>query len=163
MAMCQLQNCQKRQKTGPSNTTDNTVVIAEGQISTQFNKSQHDGINITPTKTVIDILKVIVPNIIAPKNKLNHAVCLREVFNSILSSRGQARVRDIVVGASRPIGMPTECHRFFSSVCTLIVKKNRRIQAASQLSIHVSQQLPVDWKGTRGESAPACAWPIAEY
>jgi hypothetical protein len=44
--------------------SDNTVVIAEGQISTHFNKSQHDGINITPTKTVIDILKVLVPGAI---------------------------------------------------------------------------------------------------
>ncbi|KAF8815732.1 hypothetical protein BYT27DRAFT_7003721, partial [Phlegmacium glaucopus] len=39
-------------------------VIAEGQISTHFNKSQHDGINITPTKTVIDVLKVLVPGAI---------------------------------------------------------------------------------------------------
>jgi len=44
--------------------SDNTTVIAEGQISTQFNKSQHDGINITSTRTVIDILKVLVPGAI---------------------------------------------------------------------------------------------------
>ena len=44
--------------------SDNTVVIAEGQISTHFNESQHDGMNITPTKTVINILKVLVPGAI---------------------------------------------------------------------------------------------------
>ena len=33
--------------------SDNTLVIAEGQISTHFNESQHDGINITSTKTII--------------------------------------------------------------------------------------------------------------
>ena len=44
--------------------SDNTVVIAEGQISTHFNESRHDGINITPTKTVINILKVLVPGAI---------------------------------------------------------------------------------------------------
>ena len=44
--------------------SDKTVVIAEGQISTHFNESQHDGINITQTKTVIDILKVFVPGAI---------------------------------------------------------------------------------------------------
>ena len=44
--------------------SDNTVIIAEGQISMHFNESQHDGINITQTKTVIDILKVLVPGAI---------------------------------------------------------------------------------------------------
>ena len=43
---------------------DNTVVIAEGQISAHFGDVQYDGINITPTKIVIDVLKVLVPGAI---------------------------------------------------------------------------------------------------
>jgi len=59
--------------------SDNTVVIAEGQISTHFNKSQHDGINITPTKTVIDILKVIVPGAIIS----SHSRCALNSFGPV--------------------------------------------------------------------------------
>ena len=48
---------------------DNTVVIAEGQISIHLEDAQYDGINITPTKTVIDILKVLVPGAIVSSHK----------------------------------------------------------------------------------------------
>jgi hypothetical protein len=40
------------------------VVIAEGQISAHFGDVQYDGINITPTKMVTDVLKVLVPGAI---------------------------------------------------------------------------------------------------
>ena len=40
---------------------DNTVIIAEGQISAHLSDAQYDNINITSSKTVIDILKVLVP------------------------------------------------------------------------------------------------------
>jgi len=56
--------------------SDNTVVIAEGQISIHFNELRHDGINVTPTKTIIDILKVLVPGAIVS----SHAKCALSSF-----------------------------------------------------------------------------------
>jgi len=41
--------------------SDNTVVVAEGQISTHHNDDYYDGIHITSTRTVIDIVKILVP------------------------------------------------------------------------------------------------------
>lgn len=40
---------------------DNTVVIAEGQVSAHLDDGRYDGINITSSRTVIDVLKVLVP------------------------------------------------------------------------------------------------------
>ena len=43
---------------------DNTVIIAEGQISAHLSDVRYDNINITSTKTIIDILKVLVPGVL---------------------------------------------------------------------------------------------------
>ena len=58
---------------------DNTVVIAEGQISVHFSDAQYDGFNITPSKTVIDVLKVLVPGGLVT----SHAKCALNSFGPV--------------------------------------------------------------------------------
>jgi len=67
-------------------TSDGTIV-AHGQVSTHRNASVFDGINITSSRTVVDILEVLVPGAIIsthqrrPLNSFGHSpfslVCLR--------------------------------------------------------------------------------------
>jgi hypothetical protein len=71
--------------------SDNTVIIAEGQISIHFNESQHDGINITPTKTVIDILKVLVPGAIISSHAKRALNSFGPVPFSIVALRSHLR------------------------------------------------------------------------
>jgi hypothetical protein len=45
-------------------STDNTTIIAQGVISQHLDDRSFDGFNVTPTRTVVDISKVLVPGTI---------------------------------------------------------------------------------------------------
>ena len=44
-------------------SNDNTTIIAEAQISPHLNDRMYDGINITATRTAVEIYKVLVPEL----------------------------------------------------------------------------------------------------
>lgn len=79
-------------------SNDNTTIIAEAQISPHLNDRTYDGINITTTRTAIEISKVLVPGAIItthrqrPLNSFGKppftAICLRShlrIFNPTTS------------------------------------------------------------------------------
>jgi hypothetical protein len=73
-------------------STDNTTVIAEGQVSPNFKDHIYEGINITPTRTLIVVSKVLVPGAIVA----THQQCLLNSFGqppfSIVCLRSHLRV-----------------------------------------------------------------------
>lgn len=74
---------------------DRTRLIARGSISSHLSDRAFDGINITPTRTVIEVLQVIVPGAIIGTHKKKtlgdfgevpfHLVCLRSHLRTIVT------------------------------------------------------------------------------
>ena len=71
--------------------TDNTVIIAEGQLSTHLGDAQYDGINVTSSKTVIDVLKVLVPGALVTSHARRALNSFGPVPFSIVALRSHLR------------------------------------------------------------------------
>lgn len=70
---------------------DNTVIIAEGQLSTRLGDAQYDGINVTSSKTVIDVLKVLVPGALVTSHARRALNSFGPVPFSIVALRSHLR------------------------------------------------------------------------
>ena len=73
---------------------DNTVVIAEGQISVHLSDAQYDGFNITPSKTVIDVLKVLVPGALVTSHAKRALNSFGPVPFTVIALRSHLRTFD---------------------------------------------------------------------
>lgn len=71
---------------------DNTTVVAEGQISDHFRESTYDGLRISRTRTVVDILKVLVPGAIITSHRQRPLNSFGKPHFSIVCLRNHLRV-----------------------------------------------------------------------
>lgn len=72
--------------------TDNTTVVAEGRISSSVNGSRaYDGINITPTKAIIDIDQVLVPGALISSHRKRALISFGPVPFTLVCLRSHLR------------------------------------------------------------------------
>jgi len=83
-------------------STDNTVVIAEGQLSTHLSDGRFDNINVTPTRTVVEISKVLVPGAIVTTHKQRPLDFFGPVPFSVVCLRSHVRIFDSTTIPSMP-------------------------------------------------------------
>lgn len=75
-------------------STDNTTVIAEGQISRYSSDWAYDNINISLTRTVIDITKVLVPGAIVTTHRQQPLSSFGQTPFSVVCLRSHLRIFD---------------------------------------------------------------------
>ena len=78
-------------------STDNTTVIAQGIISQHLNDHLFDGFDITPTRTVIDISKVLVPGAILTTHGRRSLKSFGKTPFSVVCLRSHLRLIDPTV------------------------------------------------------------------
>jgi len=91
-------------------SADNTTVIAEGQILIHLTASHYDDINVTYTRTVIDILKVLIPGAKIKTHKDHSLESFGPPIFSVVSLKSHLCIFD-------PSDHPT-CSRFKYSTCS---------------------------------------------
>uniref|UniRef100_A0A8H8CGB6 3'-5' exonuclease n=1 Tax=Psilocybe cubensis TaxID=181762 RepID=A0A8H8CGB6_PSICU len=84
-------------------SNDNTTIIAEGQISRHARSQTYDGIKVSARRTVIDVLKVLVPGAIIPQHRRQTLKSFGQTPFSIVCLQSHLRLYDPAASSTRTI------------------------------------------------------------